>query len=320
MTFKEYSVQPRGSVGIATALGGEDISPAELLRFADAALYEAKHEGKSHCRVFDDTIRASLGRRAEIAARLPEAIIGGGIRAVLQPKHSLINGRFEGFEALGRWSLEGEAIPPSEFIPIAEKTGMIRDLDLAVLRSAAAFVAEHEARTGLRIPLSANLSALNFRSEGLAEAIQDILWETGMKPDCLTLEVTESAAVENWASMQSTLAVLRPMGVRASLDDFGTGYSSLSYLRRFRFEEIKIDRDFISNIEENEETRFLFESIVEMAIGLGSTIVVEGIETSEQASIVSRKGAHIGQGFLFSAPLEIEEARAYLTDWSQNVA
>lgn len=164
------------------------------------------------------------------------------------------------------------------------------------------------------------MSALNFRSEGLAEAIQDILWETGMKPDCLTLEVTESAAVENWASMQSTLAVLRPMGVRASLDDFGTGYSSLSYLRRFRFEEIKIDRDFISNIEENEETRFLFESIVEMAIGLGSTIVVEGIETSEQASIVSRKGAHIGQGFLFSAPLEIEEARAYLTDWSQNVA
>ncbi|WP_175501163.1 putative bifunctional diguanylate cyclase/phosphodiesterase [Poseidonocella pacifica] len=311
--YSEYVIQPKCSVGIATICNDADkISPTELLRFADAALYEAKKKGKNHYKIFNETIRSSLIRRTEIASQLPDAIIHNEIRAALQPKLCLTTGEFMGFEALGRWQLAGEDVSPAEFVPIAEKIGLIRELDLAVLRSAAEFAAREEAETGICVHLSTNISALNFRSTGLAEAIQDILWQTKLRPDRVTLEVTESAAVENWGAVQDVLAILRPMGVRASLDDFGTGYSSLSYLRRFKFEEIKIDRHFISDIVEDQETRFLFESIVDMAEGLGSSLVVEGIETAEQASIVAEKGALIGQGFLFSRPLEIAEAKAYL--------
>ena len=312
MSHNEYVIQPRGSIGIATISADETRSPTELLMFADAALYKAKSEGKSVCRVYDESIRSSLARRTEIAARLPAAVSDGGIRALLQPKLCLTTGSFMGFEALGRWKLIEEDVSPSEFIPIAEKIGVIRDLDLEVLRAAAAFVAMEEAETGACIHLSTNISALNFRSAGLAESIQDILWQTKLRPDRLTLEVTESTAVESWSAVQNVLKTLRPIGVRASLDDFGTGYSSLSYLRRFKFDEIKIDRGFISDISNDEETKFLFESIVDMAVGLGSTVVVEGIETAEQASIVSDKGAHVGQGYLFSKPLELEEAKSYL--------
>lgn len=312
MSHNEYVIQPRGSIGIATISADETRSPTELLMFADAALYKAKSEGKSVCRVYDESIRSSLARRTEIAARLPAAVSDGGIRALLQPKLCLTTGSFMGFEALGRWKLIEEDVSPSEFIPIAEKIGVIRELDLEVLRAAAAFVAMEEAETGACIHLSTNISALNFRAAGLAESIQDILWQTKLRPDRLTLEVNESTAVESWSAVQNALNTLRPIGVRASLDDFGTGYSSLSYLRRFKFDEIKIDRGFISDISNDEETKFLFESIVDMAVGLGSTVVVEGIETAEQASIVSDKGAHVGQGYLYSKPMELEEAKSYL--------
>ncbi|WP_187428408.1 hypothetical protein ROLI_043180 [Roseobacter fucihabitans] len=311
-SYKDNVIHPRCSIGIATTCDGDPTSPAELLQFADAALYEAKNEGKNLFKLFDETIRSSLMRRTEIGAKLADAVFNDDIRAVLQPKLCLATGKFMGFEALGRWRLGGEEISPLEFIPIAEKIGLIRKIDIAVLHKAAEFVVREEAATGLKVPLSTNISALNFRAAGLAEAIQDVLWQTKLEPDRLTLELTETVAVENWNAVQEVLSILRPMGVRASLDDFGTGHSSLSYLRRFKFEEIKIDRSFIRDIEEDKETRFLFESIVDMAIGLGSTLVVEGIETSRQASIVSEKGAHIGQGFFFSRPLELTEAKSYL--------
>lgn len=310
--YKDNVINPRCSIGISTAREGDSTSPAELLQFADAALYEAKNEGKDLCKLFDETIRSSLKRRTEIGAKLADAVRNDDIRTVLQPKLCLTTGKFMGFEALGRWRLCGEDVSPGEFIPIAEKIGLIRKIDIAVLRKAAEFVVREEVATGLEIPLSTNISALNFRTAGLAEVIQDVLWQTKLPPDRLTLELTESVAVENWNAVQEVLSLLRPMGVKASLDDFGTGYSSLSYLRRFKFEEIKIDHSFILDIEEDEETRFLFESIVDMSIGLGSTLVVEGIETSSQASIVAEKGAHIGQGFFFSRPLELTEARFYL--------
>ena len=319
-SYEQNNLQPNCSIGIAKAGDLGAVTPNEVLKAADASLYAAKAAGKNTVRYFDDDIRASLWRRTLIAGRLPDAVRKNGIRAALQPKVCIRTGTFQGFEALARWRLDDEEIPPLEFTRIAEEIGMIRDVDMAVLRSAAAFSIEQEAKLSREVPFSTNISALNFRSSGLAEAVLDILWHTKLPPERLTLEVTESTAVENWQSVQKAASILRETGVRISLDDFGTGYSSLSYLRRFGFEEIKIDRDFITDIEEDDETRFLFESIVDMATGLGKNIVVEGIETREQARIVSEKASVMGQGYLYSKPLELDQAAAYLRQSTGAVA
>ena len=319
-SYEQNILQPNCSIGIAKAGDIGTATSNEVLKAADASLYAAKAAGKNTVRYFNDDIRASLWRRTLIARRLPDAVRNDGIRAALQPKVCIRTGTFQGFEALARWRLDDEEIPPLEFTRIAEEIGMIRGVDMAVLRSAAAFSIEQEAQTGREVPFSTNISALNFRSSGLAEAVLDILWQTKLPPERLTLEVTESTAVENWQAVQKVASILRNSGVRISLDDFGTGYSSLSYLRRFGFEEIKIDRDFITDIVDDEETRFLFESIVDMAIGLGKKIVVEGIETQEQARIVSDKASVMGQGYLYSKPLELEQAAAYLRNSKGAVA
>lgn len=318
--FEGNAIQPRCSVGVALVDDIEQASPTELLKAADAALYAAKAAGRNLFRVYDEEIRISAGRRTKIAAELPIAIANHHIRVALQPKVCLREGRLFGFEALARWKMGEEEIGPAEFIPIAEEIGLIRLLDLEVLRTAALFVADMEATTGQQIGLSTNISAQNFRSGGLTEAVLDILTETRLPAQRLTIEVTESTAVENWSTVKDVLTALRRHGVRISLDDFGTGYSSLSYLRLFGFEEIKIDREFITDISKDEETLFLFESIVEMATGLGSTVVVEGIETQEQAAIVTEKGAQIGQGYLYSKPMELDAARAYLHNQTTAVA
>ncbi len=310
--FDNNVIKPGCSAGLAIAGHHTGGTAPELLRDADAALYTAKTEGKNTYRIFDAAISASLGRRSEIAARLPQALTDGDIRAVFQPKICIATGLPDGFEALARWRMDDENVGPDEFIPIAENSGIIRELDLAILRIAAEFAVATSEEMGHPIRISSNLSAQNFHTDTLAEDIMAIVRATGLPPDDLTLEVTESVAVENWDAVEATLKTLRQHGIRAALDDFGTGYSSLSYLRRFEFEEIKIDRSFITNINDDDETRFLFESITDMARGLGATVVVEGVETINQAEIVAARGAQIGQGYLYSKPLEWNEARAFL--------
>ncbi len=318
--FENNVIKPGCSVGIAIADHHTGVTAPELLRGADAALYTAKTEGKDTYRIFDAAISALLGRRTEIAARLPRAVANNDIRAVFQPKMCIATGLPHGFEALARWRMDDEDVRPDEFIPIAEKTGVIRDLDLAVLQMAAEFAVATSAELGQPVRISSNLSAQNFHSDGLAEDIMAIIKKTGLPPQHLTLEVTESVAVENWDVVEATLRILRQHGVSAALDDFGTGYSSLSYLRRFEFEEIKIDRSFITNIDDDDETRFLFESITDMARGLGATVVVEGIETTAQAEIVALRGAQVGQGYLYSKALEWDDARAFLKSSFDRVA
>ena len=255
-----------------------------------------------------------MGRRAELTAALPKAIEANQINAAFQPQIDLKSGRIRGFEALARWTRNGEAVSPDRFIRIAEETGLVRDLDLMVLRKAANFAVKLERDSSHPIHISTNMSALNFRSPGLADDILAILSEAELPAERLTIEITETVLMENWGEVRELVSILRSHGVRAALDDFGTGYSSLSYLSQIRFEEIKIDRSFVTNLCANSQTGALFEGIVDLSIGLGQTVVIEGIEREEQANFVITKGAHVGQGFLFSKPLNKEEATRFFID------
>ncbi|MEP3049227.1 MAG: EAL domain-containing protein [Roseibium sp.] len=304
VSFRELSIQIRCSVGVAALAEAPKKSSISLLKAADTALYSAKKLGKGRFRIFDAELRDCMVRRSELAAALPDAIRNGDICAAFQPQIDLNTGKYRGFEALARWTWHGQEIVPDRFIPIAEETGLIRELDLLVLRKAAEFAVKLEKSSKHTVRMSSNMSALNFRTAGLAQDILFILSETGLLPEQLTIEVTETVLMENWGEVHDVVETLRAQGIRAALDDFGTGYSSLSYLSQLQFEEIKIDRSFVVDLCEDSQKRALFSGIVDLSKGLGQTVIIEGIETEEQANFVVGKGAHIGQGFLFSKPLQ----------------
>ena len=314
LEFEKWRITPKCSIGIAAYANIQSNTPSDLLKSADAALYVAKDRGKNTYQLFDRAIDASIVRHSKIAARLPFSIREGDLRIVMQPKVLLHDGSFTGFETLSRWRLNGEDISPDEFVAIAENTGAVRDLDLRVLREAALFSTTMERETGLDIPVSVNLSAKTFRSGSLLEDIQDIMWETGLEPSRLTVEVTETSAIENWKLVQDVLNRMREIGVRVALDDFGTGYSSLAYLLRMKFDEIKIDREFVRDIEPDNDNHKLLQHIAELAESLGVELVIEGIETEQQVELVQGNTSRIGQGYYFSRPLELEDARQYLLD------
>lgn len=308
LSHRGLSIPIRCTVGVASLVDVPERNSVSFLKAADTTLYSAKKMGKGRYRIFDAELRDCMGRRAELTAALPNAIKTSQIKAAFQPQIDLKTGQIRGFEALARWTLNGQVIPPDRFIPIAEETGLVRDLDLLILRKAASFAVELGRNSGRPVHISTNMSALNFRSAGLADDILSILSEVGLPARQLTIEITETVLMENWGEVRELVEVLRGHGVRAALDDFGTGYSSLSYLSQIRFEEIKIDRSFVVNLCKDRQTSALFEGIVDLSIGLGQTVVIEGIEREEQASFVIGKGAHIGQGFLFSRPLNPEDA------------
>lgn len=310
--YESMQLNLRCSVGLAVGSSVTDLTPNDLIRAADSALYAVKSSGKHGYRLYDDAIRASVGRRNKLAAQLPIAIAESGIRAVLQPQICLKSHDVVGFEALARWRCDNEEILPAEFIPIAEELSVIRTLDLAVLARAAEFVARHNRSGKSSVSLSANLSAESFYSDDLCDAILMILADTGLSPKLLMLEVTESVSISDWDRVQKALLHLGAHGVRASLDDFGTGYSSLSYLKQSGFDAIKIDRSFITEIVTSEDQQFLFQSMLNIANGLNKLVVVEGIETQEQADFVSRQGAQVGQGYYYSRPLEFDDVEDFL--------
>jgi diguanylate cyclase (GGDEF)-like protein len=318
MEFENWSITPKCSIGLAALGQGPDHSidqtPAELLKAADAALYSAKDLGKNTYQEYDKTIDASLRRQKIIAARLPAAIENGDIRVALQPQVCLKTRKFRGFEALARWTMDGEEIRPDEFITIAEGTGAVKALDMLVLTKAARFARSLQGELGCPVPISVNVSAKSFRSLSLSEDIQDILWTTGFPAEQLTVEVTETAAMEKLEAVQATLGTLRKLGVRSALDDFGTGYSSLAYLLRMEFDEIKMDREFVRDIHEGNDNHILVRHLADMLCQLDTDLVLEGIETEEQVSLLQGSGMRVGQGYLFSRPLELDAARSYLRD------
>ncbi len=291
-----HSVVIGASIGIAMAPGDGDESE-KLLKNADMALSRAKNDSRGTFSFFEAGMDARAQSRRKIEIDLRDAIHNDVLCPHYQPLIDLSSGRITGFEALVRWPhAERGMIPPAEFIPVAEETGLINALGGLMLL--------HACRDAALWPddvrVAVNLSPLQFRGGNLLSVVMDALKQSGLPPRRLELEITETLLLEKSSQVQATLHALRALGVRISMDDFGTGYSSLSYLRSFPFDKIKIDQSFVRDLAANPDAQAIVRSIISLGMGLGVTITAEGVETEAELNCLRSEGCHEGQGFLFS--------------------
>ncbi|MBP1181943.1 putative bifunctional diguanylate cyclase/phosphodiesterase [Methylobacterium sp. PvR107] len=296
------------SVGaaLAPADGGE---PGTLLRNADLALYKAKADGKGMFRRFDPTLDARVQARRSLEADLRRAIAVQEFELHYQPLVDARSGRITAAEALVRWRHpERGLIPPADFIPLAEETGLIGPLGQWVLRTACT----QAARWPSHIRVAVNLSPTQFRDLRLAETVKAALTASGLAADRLELEITEGVLLADEDRTLATMTRLRAAGVSISMDDFGTGYSSLSYLRRFPFDKIKVDRSFVRQLPGDPESAAIVRAIITMGACLGMTITVEGVETAEQFAFTAASGCHQVQGYHVSRPLPEAEFLSFV--------
>jgi diguanylate cyclase (GGDEF)-like protein len=293
------------SVGIALSVGGGE-QAADLLRNADFAMYRAKGSGKGRYEIFEASMRAGIAERAELKQIIHGAVDRNELRVAYQPIVELTTGKIVAAEALVRWHPAGRPmLMPADFISLAEENGQI----VAIGR----WVIEEACRLGRRwqdeladpsFGISVNLSARQFQHPELVADVKAALARTDLPPSSLTLEITESVLMQHTASTIGTLRELRGFGVKLAIDDFGTGYSSLSYLDRFSVDALKIDRTFVDGFGADKEGPVLVRAIIELGQALGLEVVAEGIERVDQVGPLRALGCELGQGYLFSRPLQ----------------
>jgi len=312
--LKGHEVYTTASIGIALSTTGYE-HPENILRDADIAMYRAKDNGKARYEMFDTVMHTRAVALLKLENDLRRAIERQEFRVFYQPIVSLQTDQVAGFEALVRWEHpERGLVPPAEFIPLAEETGLIMEIGHWVLYEACRQV--HQWQTSLQRPLmlSVNLSGKQFIQHNLIQQIESILRETDFDPRWLRLEITESVVMENAEAAASMLLQLRDLGVHLSIDDFGTGYSSLSYLHRFPVTTLKIDRSFIGRMGEGDENAEIVSTIMTLASNLGMEVVAEGVETEEQLAQLRALNCEYGQGYLFSKPVPAETARELILE------
>ena len=290
------------SVGVA-AIGAETQGVADIMRYADMALYRAKNEGRNRTCIYDAAMDADLSQRKIIEQNLREAVASDSINVVYQPIVNASGDKIIGVEALARWTHPTRGnIPPSEFIAIAEHSGLISALGVNVLRRACL-----AARDWPSLTVSVNVSPLQFRQIDFVATVERIVQETGIAPAQLELELTESTLLGNVESAEAAMRKIKALGVKLVLDDFGTGYSSLHYLRRFPFDRLKIDRSFVLSIEQTPDAAAIVHAIVSLGRGLGMKVTAEGVETAEQHLFLRAAGVQSKQGYRFGKPSNAEE-------------
>ena len=299
------------SLGIS--LYPDDGRDAEtLVKNADAAMYRAKEQGRDLYQLYTPALNATALERLALESSLRKALAHSELLLHYQPILDVATRRVHGVEALLRWRHpELGLVPPGDFIPLAEVTGLILAIGPWVLRAACAQArAWQDLQPGLR--MAVNLSARQFQEAGLVGHVTDALADTGLDPHCLQLEITESSAMQNAQTAIQTLRELKALGVGLSIDDFGTGYSSLSYLKRFPIDTLKIDQSFIRDIGTDPDDAAIASAIIALAHTLKLTVVAEGVETADQLEFLTRHGCDRTQGYFFSRPLAAERCSELL--------
>jgi diguanylate cyclase (GGDEF)-like protein/PAS domain S-box-containing protein len=310
-----HEVFATASIGIAP--GAHYEKPDDLLRDADTAMYRAKDRGKNCYEVFDAAMHSRAVARLQLETDLRKAIERKEFKVYYQPIVSLLDDGLVGFEALVRWQHPDRGlVPPGEFLPLAEETGLILPIDLQVLRSAAQQTREWQKRyaTARHLRVNVNLSTKQFGQPGLVERVKDVLTVTGLEGKYLTLEITESAIMEETKALAEMLEQIRRMDVRLYLDDFGTGYSSLGYLHRFPIHSLKIHSSFVWQLGKQDHQGQLVRTITTLAENLNMGVVAEGVETPEQLTHLRDLRCDRVQGYYFSKPLAVADAEALIAN------
>jgi diguanylate cyclase (GGDEF)-like protein/PAS domain S-box-containing protein len=310
------------SVGIAIYPDNGN-SPSILLRNADAAMYQAKSLGRNTYSYFTEAMNNDLSRRLDIEEQLSGALEKNEFEVYYQPQVNVASGLIIGAEALLRWHNDklGE-VYPTEFIPIAEQTGLIVSIGQFVLKEALATLRQWQIDYDANLSMAVNLSPRQFRDPQLLSSIKRVVEQTGISAASLELEITEGVLMTGNSYVDTVLGGLRTLGIQLSMDDFGKGYSSLSYLRKYSFDVIKVDRSFIDGIANNEADKHLVKAAIAMAHSLGLKVIAEGVENEDQLYILEELKCDSVQGFLFSKPMrknELLELPPYFYNANKNM-
>ncbi len=302
------------SVGISVFPGdGDDV--ADLLKAADIAMYQVKSEGKNSYRFYSPDLSDNAVERFQMETELRRAIERKQFKVYYQPQVSLTTGRIVGAEALVRWNHPKLGIvPPAKFIPLAEETGLVVHIGEWVLREAASQVVAWESEGHDLQSMSVNISGVQVQRSNFADTVYGILVETGCNPAKLELEITESVVMHNTEYVISVFGRIKEPGVRLAIDDFGTGYSSLSYLKRLPLDKLKIDQSFVRELVLNNDDKAIANAVIALANSLGLKVIAEGVETVEQADMLTEMGCNDAQGYLFGKAVKAHEFAQMLSD------
>ncbi len=317
---QETRVSVTASIGIAIGSAlGEQTSAEELLRNADIAMYRAKWDGKNRYSVFEAGMQETVQNRMELEMDLREALDKGEFFLAYQPTIDLSDMSPTGVEALIRWAHpERGVLQPDGFIPLLEESGLITEIGRWVLEQACAQGASWRA-AGYSISIAVNVSGRQLDTDQITADIEAALGASGLSPEALTIEVTETTLMRNVEETARRLAAIKALGVKIAIDDFGTGYSSLAHLQRFPVDALKIDQSFISGLRGNAEGETLIHTLVQLGKALSIQTFAEGIEAPHELSVLREEDCDHGQGFLFARPLDVAATEAFLRDWAEEI-
>lgn len=308
----EFELQISASVGIAR-FPSDTVKGHDLLSLCDLALYDAKNGGRDRAHLFKPSMLEQLNERITVIERLKRAVGHSHIQLYYQPQHRLSDGALIGFEALARWTDEDLGpIGPDVFIPIAEQTGLIVELGGQLLHSACMHAKGWYDTLGPAAPVvSVNISPVQFARTDVAQLVAGVLAETGIPPELIEVEVTESVLISDKKRVADTLEQLSAMGVSIALDDFGTGYSSLSYLKALPLNRLKIDQSFVRDLSKDSESPIV-STVIQLGHNLNLSVIAEGVETKTQVEQLLQLGCDDGQGFYYGRPMTLKDANRYV--------